>query len=331
MSLDQMNFEEYSVARRAMSENSSLLDMGEHNLYGSLPLSFPGRFSKVAQSDDPKGQYRCHVAELFVERWGMPAAEKARASICEGVRAALGAVFSMLAAEGKTVLIPSDVYPEYIRLAVRSGVRTMFYEARLGAPSVEALAAVDSALICDPLKPWGGHLDRQECARLAAWAMEKPKDRLLIADCAYGIDDAGAGKAWRDGAQALVLSSLSKGWLAPRRAGCAMAPLAWVERVRAAIGAMAKNSGGLREAYSCLGGYSERPAAVASAISERVEEACRILGADAGSLSLAGYFLLSEEPASAWLAKGIVAMPCSVFGSERSGSFLSVLAPVHRE
>lgn len=328
--LDQMSFEQYSVERRALSGNPSLIDMGEHNLYGSLSLSFPGRFPMIAPSDDPKAQYRCHVAELFLERWGLPAGEKSRATVCEGVRAALRAIFSMLAAEGKSILIPSDVYPEYLRLAAQSGIRTRFYEARAGAPSMEELAAVDSALVCDPLKPWGGHLGRQESARLAAWAMEKPSERLLIADCAYGMDDVGAGSDWRDGAQALVLSSLSKGWLAPRKAGCAMAPLAWADRVREAIGLMGKSHEGLRQAYACLSSHSKRPAAVALAVAERAADAAEIVGARTEGLSLAGYFFRSKQPASAWLAQGIIAIPCSVFGSGSSESFLSVLAPLHK-
>lgn len=328
LGLDGLNFVEYSAARKALAASGRLLDMGEHNLYASLRQSHPGRFDPIAPSADPKSQYRCHVAELFVERWGMPFAEKARASVCEGVRAALGAVFSMLAAQGRSILIPSDVYPEYLALAKRSGVRSAGYEARRGAPSAEDLAGVDAALVCDPLKPWGGSLGEAEASRLSAWAMARPEERLLVADCAYGIDDQGAGKIWRDDRSALVLSSISKGWLAPRRAGCAVAPDAWVERVRTAIGSLPKNEDGLRQAYACLLAHPGRPAEVALAVGELVASSTLRLGGDAKPLAPAGYFCRSEEPADEWLRRGVLAIPASVFGSSERSSFLSVLTPV---
>lgn len=329
-SIDTMDFEAFRALRSALLQDKSLKDMGEHNLYASLPQSFPGRFDPIPQSALPKAKHRCHIAEEFLARWGMGESHKRRASVCEGVRSALGAVFAALASEHKRVLIPSDVYPEYARLAALAGVSRELYSARLGAPSDEALGRVDAALLCDPLKPWGGALEQSEADRLSAWAGERPADRLLIVDAAYDIDGSEAVRRWREGAGALVIASLSKGWLLPKRAGCALAPAGWEDRIRRALGALPNQEACLRQAFEALSVHPDRPERVRLAVRDLAEFAIASLGEHGVGLRAQGYFVPSCLPASAWLERGVIAIPASVYGSAEARSFLSVLQPVSK-
>lgn len=325
--IDAMGFEEFQAARASLAAQG-LRDMAEHNLYASLPMSFPGRFEPIAESSEAKAKHRCHVAELFLDRWGMPHSEKRRASVCEGVRAALGGVFALLASDGKRALLPSDVYPEYARLARLAGLEFDEYEARLGVPGSAALERVDAVLVCDPVKPWGGELDSERAEALSSWASERPSERLLIVDSAYSIDGSSVARAWREDGVALVIASLSKGWLLPRRAGCAVAPDAWVPRIRSALGGLPNAESNLRQAYQALSAYPDRPFEVASAVDDLAGFAISSLGCDGIGLRARGYFAPSSLPASAWRERGVIAIPASAFGSREARSFISVLSPV---
>lgn len=328
--IDTMNFEDFTGLRAALSQDPGLKDMAEHNLYASLPQSFPGRFEPIGPSELPKAKHRCHIAEEFLARWGVPHSEKRRTSVCEGVRAALGAVFALLARDGKRVLIPSDVYPEYERLADLAGVSRESYQARLGPPSNEALSRVDAVLVCEPLKPWGGALESQQAERLSAWAKERPSSRLLIVDAAYDIDGSHSVKRWRDEASALVIASLSKGWLLPRRAGCALAPMGWEDRIRQALGALPNSEANLRQAFEALTAHPERPAQIQRAVKDLAGFAIDSLGESGIGLRAQGYFVPSPLPASVWLERGVIAIPASAYGSNEARSFLSVLLPAPR-
>ena len=328
--LDAMGFEEFKKSRQALAPNLAW-DMAEHNLYASLPRAFAGEFGAIAPSGEQKAAYRCHVAELFLERFGVEATEKNKAScaVSEGVRAALGAVMGMLARAGSRVLLPQDVYPQYQAIAVRAGVDFSTYCARGGPPTDQDLEGVDAVVICDPLKPWGGELDESQRARLGAWATRRPGQRLLIVDCAYDIDKA---PRWRGAPEALVLTSLSKGWLSPLRGGCAWAPPAWESRCREAIGTLPKNENNLRVAYAALARFPNRPAQVARALVELSSIALERLRAidpeAAAKLKFSGYFARSDLSAAQWRERGVLAIPASVFGSSLGGSVLSSLAPI---
>lgn len=324
--LDLMDFREFRAFRERLAADSSLADMAEHNLYASLPAAFPGRFDPMGESRSSRAPYRCHVAELFLERWGMGPEAKTRTSVCEGVRAALSAVFRLAASRGMRLMVPSDVYPEYLALARAARVDFSCYQALLGPPGDEKLAAFDGLLVCEPTKPWGVAMPLAEAARLGSWAAARPESRLLIADCAYDIDGTPAARLWRGDRSALILASLSKGWLAPRRAGCAFAPDGWVAPLREALGALPKSESGLRQAYRALADFPGRPADVASALATLAPRADATLGA-LGRLPWSGYFAHSPLPASDWLAKGIIAIPASAFGSSSGHSILSLLPP----
>lgn len=327
--LDRMDFETWSSARaEALASNPGLLDAAESNLYAALPSRFPGRFESIPESPARAAAHRCHVAELFVARWGWPDDEKSRVGLTRGVRDSLAAVFGLLAARGMRALIPSDVYPAYVTIARAAGLEFSAYRARGGPPSERELEGVGAALVCDPLKPWGGALSTSQAERLGSWARADPSGRLLILDAAYEVDWSPSARLLVECGSAMGLASLSKGWLAPWLAGAAVAPPAWAPATRAACGARPKEPGSLARAYQALSALPGRPGEVASAVGELRERASAILSARGedpfGGPS--GYMGASPRPASWWFERGALAMPASVFGSAEGGSVLSCLA-----
>lgn len=324
--LGGLGFKEFQAERaRLASGGARLADMGESNLYRALPAAFPGRFPAVVESQDPKARYRCHVAELFLDRWGMGWEAKGRVSVCEGVRGSIEAAFSVLAKRGAKALLPSDVYPFYAEAARRAGLAFEGYQAREGLPAEAALAGAGALLVCDPLKPWGGEIAQAEAERLSAWAMGDPRGRLLMVDAAYGIDLSPAAARWAREGSALVMASASKGWLMPRHAGAALAPEPWAPELRAAVGARPKDEASLAKAWEAMGSHPGRPGDVAMAVAELAEQALGRLGESRRGLRLAGYFAISPLGADEWLSRGVVAIPASAFGSDWGGSALSVL------
>lgn len=330
---DGLDFRGFSAWRARRSGQDGWLDAAEHNIYASLPLGFPGRFEPIEPSGEPAAQYRCHVGELFVGRWGLPDSEKARLSVCEGVRGALASMFGGLARSGVKALLPSDVYPVYLALAKEARLEFETYEARRGDWAWDGLDLEDfgAVLVCDPLKPWGGSLGVSMGARLSAWAAADPAGRVAIIDAAYGIDVSGWTRSALESGTAMVIASLSKGWLEPLAAGVALSPQAWAERARGWIGARPKNEGRLRVAYQALARHADRPGEVAAAIGQREIIMAEALAERAGpglDLKPAGYFWTSPMPSSWWAKRGVLAMPASVYGSEEPCSLVSMLAPV---
>lgn len=326
--IDGMGFADFSALREKLRASGGLLDMAESNLYAALPRSFPGRFEPVGQSQDPKAAYRCHVAEAFLERWGFAEGFKARASVTRGVRQSLAGLFAMLAQAGARALLPSDVYPVYVDLARAAGLDCVFYRARLGPPTAELLAGASAVLVCDPLKPWGGAMGAQGEARLAAWARADPSGRLLMIDSAYAVDWSPASRRLVEGGAAMGLASLSKGWLAPWRAGCAIAPSPWAARARVALAGFPKDEAALRVGFEALGKRAHMPGEVEQALRELSEQALGRLGRECADLEGSGYLRVSSSSADEWLARGVLAIPGSVFGDGGSGSVLSMLDPI---
>ena len=141
-----------------------------------------------------------------------------------GVRDSLFALFSWLAASGRSVAIPSDVYPIYSQIAEMAGVASSTYptlpEFDITSPLTSSPA---SLLLTAPLSPLGRDLSDDETTALEVWLRERP-DRLLILDRVY---DYGGGtditKLIATG-QTAVCWSLSKSFLSPLVMGLTAVP-----------------------------------------------------------------------------------------------------------
>ena len=308
-----MYAEHRALRARLRRERPDLIDLGELDLYASLAPSFV----PIEASNDPAARHRCHVAERYLDYLGLPPDAAGRAHVTHGIRRSLGALFALLAQRGATVAIPDDVYPVYLQLA--EGATTRRYPSREGIPSEGDHTAL---LVCDPQKPWGNEVDLEGARR---WARHDP-NRMLILDTAYAVPARDAVGLEDD---AVVLTSLSKGWLLPDHVGLCLAPPRWREVTRAALAALPSDERKLRVGFSALTTEADRPLAVARHLAERASELDALTAAhpELKAGPCRGYLAIAREPFEALVASGVLAIPAPVFGGPATHSVLSSLAP----
>lgn len=315
-----MNHEQYLAWRtRLRRERPELLDLGELNVYRSLGPSF----APIEPSTEREARYRCHLAERFLDRLGLPRSLAARALVSHGVRRSLRALFGMLAEGDARVAIPSDVYPTYLSLAREAGVEHVLYEARVGLPSLERF---DVLLVCDPCKPWGGRVD---LSLAIAWARERSGRRVIV-DAVYAMPpDVGVLEAALRG-ELVLLTSISKSWLVPDHLGLCLVPEDLVTAARAAFSGLEKDESKLRIGFSALTDHASRPIEVRARLAElaaRLDALTRERPELAAS-PCDGYFAVSSRTCAALLERGVIAAPATVFGGPERLSILSSLPPV---
>lgn len=318
-----MNYEDFVQRRSALrAERSSLVDCAETNVYRSLGTFFP----VIAPSMHQEAPYRCHHAERFLAHLGWSAEWKARAQVSHGVRRSLRALFSLLAARGARVGIPSDVYPVYLTLAQEAGVRVQEWKSREGLPALDEL---DALLVCEPLKPWGTTLSEQEVLRLEHWIDER-SERMLLLDSVYATPPTAHAKRLVEHESAVFLTSLSKAWLLPDHVGLCVVPSRWKDAVRGVFASLPKDEQRLRVGYAALTEHRERPAQV----QEKLQLFAQQLDAYTQQHSAlraarcVGYFSVSACSFEELLAQGVLGIPASVFGGPEELSLLSSLPPV---
>jgi histidinol-phosphate/aromatic aminotransferase/cobyric acid decarboxylase-like protein len=324
-----MRIEEFLRVRDELrASRAGLIDCAELNLYRSLARLDPVGFGAIAPSEDPRAQYRCHVAEELLARLGLEERWKTRAQVSHGVRRSLRVLFGVLAARGGTIAVPDDVYPVYGQLAAEAGVGVVWWSARAGLPDERVLAGVSALLVCEPLKPWGRTLDGDEVERLRDWA-SADLGRMLILDSAYAIPPSAGALSLMHDELGVVLVSLSKGWLIPDHVGLCIVPERWRELARGAFSRVAKEEARLRIGFAALSEHGDR--------CQRVADVLRGLGERLDALSrgrpelatsrCVGYFAVSELSFEALLERGVLGVPASVFGGA-GGCVLSSLPPV---
>lgn len=305
------DFAAFSSRRsRVLATRPAVLDLSDTNLYRALA------FPPIPPSTHAEAPYRCHLAERFLDRLGLPQALKPRTSISHGVRRSLAAIFAWLAAEGKTVGIPGDVYPVYLDLARQAGVRHLCWDTR------PPLDEVDALLVCEPAKPWGHALSSEAADALIRWG------RWVFLDSAYATPPTEQALRLVDAGVGVLLASLSKGWLLPDHGGLCLAPAPLALHLRPHFQALPKDEGKLRIAYAALTEHPQRPDQVAARLAAA---AARLDALSRARPELRigptrGYFAVSERSAAELLEDGVLALPASVFGSTSGGSVVTSLA-----
>ena len=315
-----MRLDEFLRVRAELrATRPELVDRSELDLYRSLASLDPIGFGPIAPAQDPQAQYRCHVAERFLARLGLSPQLKPRTQVSHGVRRSLRALFGLLAARGATLAIPDDVYPVYLRLADEAGVRVQPWSARAGLPDDRALAGVSGLLVCEPLKPWGRSLDPTERERLRAWAQADPT-RMLILDSAYATPPSPSTLDLLHDESALVLVSLSKGWLIPDHVGLCVVPSRWQQATREAFASLPKHESRLRIGFAALEDHGDRPERVAAKLASLAAEldAWTHARPALSCSACVGYFALAEQPFTTLLERGVLGVPASVFGGDEA-------------
>ncbi|HEX7816136.1 aminotransferase class I/II-fold pyridoxal phosphate-dependent enzyme [Dyella sp.] len=331
-----MNFEHFQVWRRQhILDGTAPIDGGETNVYGALAhLAMP------VPPVDERRIYRCDLARAWLARYGYPTQWSRRALVCGGVRHALALIFDELARRGAVVWLPSDIYPVYGELARAAGIEPRTYDTLPLPlfPQEPAGSGEEVLLVANPLKPLGRYLGEDEIAALRTWLAGSP-ERNVIIDTVYDLDTPlhATTRALYETGQAIVLHSLTKGWLAPRTFGVALLGEhhAWLEPV---FRKAAPTQLQLRRAEYALLHDADKPSQVAAELRERqrrmldmMPEAlrrARVLPSSRGIEHT--YFFAVDLPAEVVLRDhGWLAVPASAFGAPHwQGSVITSLAPV---
>jgi aspartate/methionine/tyrosine aminotransferase len=337
-----MNFTEFQDWRATcLQQSPGVLDCGETNLYRSLSDR------RVSPADIGEERlYRCDLSRLWLARFGWSEDRSRQALVSRGVRHALGLIFRQLATDSAKLWVPQDVYPVYLSVAEAHGLNPATYPTlpNLALPplgcSADEVEQDEYLLICVPLKPLGRHLTPVECAHLLQWLRASPR-RCLLLDCVY---DLGAPlhestRTLEATGQAVILHSLTKGWLWPETFGIALFPEDLQARFEMAFRNDSPSQAQLAQARACLSEAAQRPEEIASALKDRAERLVQrlpsavleagVLPWDASTMD-GRYMFVVDMPASTLLqAHGVLGIPASVFGSTGwQGSILTSLAGI---
>lgn len=331
-----MRFDEFQAFRQRQLEEGALLDAAETNLYRALAAIRP---------EPPVGThtvYRCDLARTWLRRFELPEEWSRRAMVSRGVRHGLGVVFGQLRAERARLWLPSDVYPVYFELARAAGLAPDAYPTLPapvlpGEPGEPGDGRPEYLLLANPSKPLGRCLSEAECEALVAWLEGAPGRRLLI-DAVYdlGTPFAAGTRRLLETGRAILLHSVTKGWLWPRTFGVVLLGEGDAE-LAAAFREDAPSQEQLLLAESLLGEHAGTPGLVVDELAVRARRLLDRLPAELRTAipeeirtSPGNYFFPVDIPAERLRREyGVLAIPASVFGerdSAWSGSVLTSLA-----
>ncbi|WP_035804733.1 aminotransferase class I/II-fold pyridoxal phosphate-dependent enzyme [Kitasatospora mediocidica] len=327
-----MRFDEFQEFRqRQLGASPSLLDAAETNVYRALAALRPQPPAELSTV------HRCDLARAWLRRFELPQEWSGRAMVCRGVRHGLGVVFNRLRAVQARLWLPGDVYPVYFELARAAGLTPTSYPT-LPAPVLPTSPADDRPeylLLANPSKPLGRYLSDAECAAVMAWLRESPHRRLLI-DSVYdlGTPFAAGTRRLLDTGRAVLLHSVTKGWLWPRTFGVVLLGPAQPE-LATAFRADPPTPAQLNLAARLLTEHTDVPRQVVAELAARAQRLFERLPAEVlGAIPLASrtcpgnYFFPVDIPAQTLQHEyGVLAIPVGVFGeSNWSGSILTSLA-----
>lgn len=330
-----MRFEEFQEFRRQQLDASpSLVDAAETNVYRALATMRP------QPPADTSTVHRCDLARAWLRRFELPEEWSRRAMVSRGVRHGLSVVFRQLHAVQARLWLPADVYPVYFELARAAGLTPASYPTlpEPALPRSPADGRPEYLLLANPSKPLGRYLSDTECAAVISWLRQSPHRRLLI-DSVYdlGAPFAAGTRRLLDTGRAVLLHSVTKGWLWPRTFGVVLLGSAhaeqaeWAEALRADPPTPAQ----LRLADRLLTEHSDLPGQVVDELAARAQRLFERLPDDvleaippASRTSPGNYFFPVGIPAQTLRREhGVLAVPVGVFGQNSwSGSVLTSLA-----
>jgi histidinol-phosphate/aromatic aminotransferase/cobyric acid decarboxylase-like protein len=330
-----VNFQQFlSWREQQLATQPDLIDGGETNLYRALAsLSMP------APDAVERRIYRCDLARAWLSRYGYAEELSRQALVCRGVRHALALIFRDLKTHGDVLWLPGDVYPVYGELAQAAGITPIFYDS-LPVPTLPSAAAASGEevlLLANPWKPLGRYLTDDEITTLLQWLQASPQRHVII-DAVYDLDVPfhASTRALQHTGRAIVLHSITKGWLAPKTFGVALIGERHA-RLEAAFRDEPPSQEQLRLARHALSAAADKPGVVAQVLQARASRLLSQLPAGVrDALTLAPshlatgcYFFAVGLPAEMLLREHRwLAIPASVFGARNwRGSIITSLAP----
>lgn len=330
-----MNFSAFQEWReQCLRTDPSLLDCAETNLYRSLASLQPA----MEDSDSNAPVHRCDIARAWLARYGFPESYSRQALICRGVRHGLALISKEIAQQGARLWAPSDVYPVYLELARAAGIEPQLF-ATLPEPKIPRNASngqLEYLLIANPWKPLGRYLSDDEVVALANWLDASPKRHLLI-DCVYDLDTPFhvTTRTLQETGKAILLHSITKGWLLPRTFGVVLTDDSHTQ-FESAFRNDSPTQEQLRLGRHCLSTDANCPAQVSAALQVRSEKFFGALPDAVRASALTGASGLAQGcylfpvgiPAGELLRRHrLLGIPSTAFGANWSGSVLTSLGP----
>ncbi|MBR7825814.1 aminotransferase class I/II-fold pyridoxal phosphate-dependent enzyme [Actinospica sp. MGRD01-02] len=329
-----MRFDELQALRRGqIGASPPLLDAAETNVYRTLAALRP----EPPRDTSGTTVHRCDLARTWLRHFELPAELAAQAVISRGVRHGLGMVFQWLSALHPRLWLPSDVYPVYFDLAQAAGISPATYPTlpKPTLPCTTPDSSPEYLLLTNPSKPLGRHLSDAECTAVIAWLQESPNRRLLI-DTVYdlGVPFAAGTRRLLGTGRAVILHSVTKGWLWPRTFGVVLLGPEDTE-LADTLRADPPSPAQLRLAEHLLTEHDSTPQRVVTALAarahrlfERLPEEVLAAIPPVTRTYPGNYFFPVEIPAETLRHEyRILAMPISVFGENNwPGSVLTSLA-----
>jgi aspartate/methionine/tyrosine aminotransferase len=319
-----MNFQEFQQFRAdLLQRDRAIIDLAETNLWRSLK-------SLVPELDEQPQVYihRCHLAEAWLDRSGLPATWSKFALISSGVRHSLTLLLPELAKQNRMLLMPLDVYPVYGQIAEASGLHPLTFST---IPQLSFPDQGDWLLMPNPLKPAGRWLDEDEVKAICDWLERDPRRRLLI-DSVYDFQN-GLHETTRtllETRQALLMHSLSKAWLHPKIMGVCITPEADWDDLAPIFRANSPEQSSLQIASQLLRAFPTLPQTVDGELQVRRERLMKQLPKEfvysRVATRIAGYFVPLKTDFEYLLREyKILTIPLSVFGSAQPMSIASCL------
>jgi hypothetical protein len=310
-----------------------LLDCGETNLYRSLASLQPA----LRAASPTEHIYRCDLARAWLKRYGFSDERSRQALVNRGVRHALSLIFRELAHTSAVLWIPADVYPVYAELAESAGIQPRLFVTlpKPQLPTAERAHATEYLLVANPWKPLGRFLNERECAALLEWVEASP-DRRMLVDCVYDLGAAFHASTQKllESGRAILLHSVTKGWLWPKTFGVALLPGPWPE-IESRFRADSPTQEQLRLAGQLLERDTLTPVRVCDALANRKRNLMTVLPRaiidalqiDEESNAPGCYHFVVAMSFDELLKRhGIIAIPASSFGSNWHGSILTSLS-----
>lgn len=172
----------------------------------------------------PERGHRCHISSEWEKRLATPRATKENILVSQGVRHSLEVLMRGWAELGYTIALPSDVYPVYLSIAQKVGIKVVTYPLH---PHLEPQGwqEADVMLTANPVKPRGTRLAEREVDAIRYWLSQAPHRRVVV-DAVYDFAPqlSDGTRALMETSQCIVLHSLSKIWLEPLVAGICVVP-----------------------------------------------------------------------------------------------------------
>jgi aspartate/methionine/tyrosine aminotransferase len=329
-----VNFAAFQLWReQCLRAQPEALDCAETNLYRALTPLRP----RLITAKTHRQIHRCDLARAWLNRYGFTDSFSRRALICRGVRHALSLIFKE-AAQGNALLwIPSDVYPTYLELARATGIESRIFptlpEPKL--PSAPVAGRTEFLLVTNPWKPLGRCLLDEECSALMDWLTASPQ-RYLLVDCVYdlGVPFHFTTQKLMQTGRAILLHSVTKGWLWPKTFGVALLCEARPE-LESAFRNDPPAQDQLNLAEQFLSTDANLPGQVVTALAASKQRLLAALPAAIGESLLIDpvaaapgcYFFPIRLPAEELLRQHrAIAIPASAFGANWGGSIITSLS-----